>query len=281
MIRAVLKLLRWPNLLLLLAVQLLAAVRLYDTISVPVAVLVMMTLLSTAAGYVINDILDISADRVNQKQNVFVSGKLAIQTGWKLYLLLLFTGFCCSLYLSYQSRWLFLGIYFAATWLLWLYSKYLKGIPVIGNLVVSLLCALAVLILWYPVQPLAQIPLFLLYLTGFAFVVTWIREVVKDLEDMSGDRVAGYQTFPLVFGRRPAKLLVSFLTCVTTAGMILGLLSIKGNGLLPDIMGYLTSILLVTTIVLTWINTPEGPPYHRMSFLLKLAMLTGTLSLVL
>jgi 4-hydroxybenzoate polyprenyltransferase len=103
-----------------------------------------------------------------------------------------------------------------SAWLLWLYSNTLKRKPFIGNVAVALLTGLSILVvdaLFYPHHSLIWI------YALFAFFMTLVREIVKDIEDLKGDNTFGCRTLPILIGIRRTKaviflILIVFLTLV-------------------------------------------------------------------
>lgn len=242
--------------------------------------LVLMTVLSAAGGYIINDLMDREADQKNGRNNVLNSGNVSAQTARRSYLWSLIFGALFSVDLSKWSLH-FLWLYVVVILFLWLYSKYLKRLPLIGNLAVSTYCAGAVGILWSPAQPLHEMPKELMALTVFAFLVTLIREIVKDLEDMEGDKQVGDKTLPIEAGVSWSILLVILLHLVVIAGLFYPEVRPRIADIPVFSFWVLTLILFFATPVYLAIKARERVSYHRISLLLKLAMLTGTLFIVL
>ncbi len=150
-----------------------------------------------AAGNAENDVLDAAADRVNRPDRPLPSGRLSTRTATATAALLYVAGIALPAFLSPAHALLALGM--AA--LLWTYNRRWKRRPLSGNLCVSLLCALAVLFPEWPGLPRAT-----LLPALFAFLATLAREIAKDLQDIPGDRAAGYRTWPLVSGAaHPAR----------------------------------------------------------------------------
>jgi len=178
------------------------------------ALLVTTTILIAASGYLINDLLDYETDLINKPNAVFVNRVFPNQTVWVIYWSTILIGFAIAWYLAvYVKNLPLVLIYPAAVLLLYYYSKSLKKMPLIGNMVVAVFCAfVAGIILFADRENFAQMTgqggevavLFGGYL-WFAFLSTLLREIVKDIEDMEGDARLGLQTLPLRFGEKTAK----------------------------------------------------------------------------
>ncbi len=303
---AVAKLIRLPNLLLVALTQWL----LYHEVLRPAFALyqisfrlnyayfliyVGVTLLITAGGYTINDIVDRDADLANRPDRVVIGRFLSLQSAYWLYIFFSLFGFFLAVYLAfYVDKLPLLGIYPLAVGLLYAYSVWLKKQPLIGNLVVALFCAGVPASVWLAEFPsikelcvvapsLGQkvVNLFSWY-TSFAFLVNLFREIVKDLEDMSGDALVGYRTTPIAWGASTAKIVA----CISGISL-LGLLVYYGF-IFQRLFGAAVIAFLIFALILPLIISfqrlliaREKRQYHRISTMIKLIMLSGIVLLVL
>ncbi len=159
------------------------------------------SVLIAAAGYIINDYFDLNIDQVNKPASIVV--QKIIKRRWAIFwhLGLSVAGMLITLYVSHHiGNWLIALINLVCVLLLWFYSTTFKRQFLIGNLVIALLTAWVVLVLYvseldvvtltrnaiYQVTMTRVFKLAMLY-GGFAFVISLIREVVKDMEDIAGD----------------------------------------------------------------------------------------------
>lgn len=255
------------------------------------ALLVLSTVLITAAGNVINDFHDVKADRVNHPEKVvidrFVSRRQAIVS----HLVLNFVGSTLGVFISFYhwQPWLAL-IFLGVPFILWLYSLSFKHQPLIGNLVVSILTAtvpMLVILFEYPLlkeshaeQLVYEPGLFhpILYWIAifalFAFLVNLIRELVKDGQDVEGDAETGSRTLALIIGLKNLRMLVFGLSLVTL--LILGVVFIL---FLPDwlSLGYFGLLLFIPfvylMVLITQVKSPDD--WKRVSLMAKLIMLFG------
>lgn len=174
-----------------------------------------VTVLITASGYLINDYFDYESDRLNSKSN-----KIPRFHNLYYYLFIVVLGFCLALGIALHiGKPLLTLIYLVAVGLLFLYSAAWKKRVLIGNLVVALFSAFAVLILLYAeldhVLNISNrsakswiIPF--LGFSVFAFLISMVREIIKDIEDVDGDKAADYRTLPIVHGIPRAKSIAAF-----------------------------------------------------------------------
>lgn len=153
--------------------------------------------LTTAAGNTINDIYDIDIDRINRPERPLPSFMITLKQAWVFYILLVITSLGLSLFFN---QFAFL-IVLLSSLLLMLYSLSVKRVPVFGNVVISFLTAYTFIFAGMVVGNVrgALIP------AGFAFLINMIREVIKDMEDIGGDKLAGVRTLPISYGIKVSK----------------------------------------------------------------------------
>lgn len=157
-----------------------------------------------SAGNIINDIYDLGIDKVNRPERPLPSGKISKNSALILYFLLI----AASLILSWFINLYAFIIVIIATILLVLYSKFLKRVLFVGNILVALLTGLVFIFGGVAVRnPSAAIIPAL-----FAFLINFIREIVKDMQDVDGDKNAGVNTFPIRYGFQKSKILILLIT---------------------------------------------------------------------
>ena len=223
-----------------------------------------------AAGNSINDFYDVDVDKINRPDRPLPSGILAPKN------VLIF---CVVLSLMALTLSLLINIYafiisIISIILLFLYSYKLKRIPLIGNVIVSLLTALAFIFGGVVVGnvTLAIIP------AVFAFLINLIREVIKDMEDFDGDTRLGIDTFPIRFGDRASKRLVIGVT------VILVLFTLIPFGFhIYSIEFFLIVMIIVNPILVYIVKSIFGDSSKqnlgRISSLLKLNMVIGLIAI--
>ena len=188
---------------------------------------VIATILITASGYIINDIYDIETDRINKPDKRIIQVHLSISNAWKIYFSMILTGALISLYLAVQRNdLLYWFIYPIAVFLLYGYSRWFKGIPYVGNILVSLFCAEvpgifylseASILIELKIKDLSSFlslhGLLLSYVI-FAFLTNLYREIVKDLQDEAGDKLANIHTAAVYYGKKNTKFVALFIASV-------------------------------------------------------------------
>jgi len=157
-----------------------------------------------ASGNVINDIYDIGIDKINKPLRPLPSKKITIKEAYALYFIFIVTSIFISALVNEKA----LAIVLISILLLLFYSKYLKRIPLVGNLTVAFLTGLVFIFGGVVVgnPSAAMVP------AAFAFLINLIREIVKDMEDVEGDTKSGVVTFPVKFGSQKSKLFISLIT---------------------------------------------------------------------
>lgn len=256
--------------------------------------LVFVTVLITAIGYVINDILDYPVDQINRPEGLIVERKISFQASYWLIAVMSLTGFFIALYLSFFVRQLhLLFLYPAALAGLYLYSAFLKKQWLIGNLLIGLYCAGAGAVLWLAELPaLKQVAredpdlafltqTLFLWFAGFAFLATVFREIIKDMEDLKGDQKGGYRTLPIKMGVETAR------KTAFTAGLILLTFigyygwtyrdQFSNSAVLYILLA--VAMPLLGTLSYLW-KAQSSRQFHQISQLAKFIILTGILLLL-
>ncbi|MBX2900217.1 MAG: geranylgeranylglycerol-phosphate geranylgeranyltransferase [Cyclobacteriaceae bacterium] len=201
---ALIRLTRFWNLVIIALAQYFAACFLIDRSALwdwRLLVLTVSTGIIAAAGYIINDYYDIKIDLINKPERVVIgkgiTRRYALLFHTSLSLIGVALGFLVGLRIG--------AIHVVSAFLLWWYSNNLKRQPFIGNVIVALLTAAAVVlvtILYYQFYALVII------YAVFAFFMTLVREIVKDMEDLKGDNTFGCKTLPIVWGLRKTKWVI-------------------------------------------------------------------------
>ena len=309
LIAAFLRLVRLPNLVIIAVTQLLfyftlvhpfysANEDVYSTFtSRHFILLIVSSLLIAAAGNIINDYFDLNIDEVNKPEKKIID-KL-IKRRWAIVMHIVFsvTGILLGFYIDFQTPVFWLGFSnLICVLLLFGYSISLKKKLLVGNILVSLLTAWVILVCFFcyyrafhcykcevsewQAELRRFIRISFLY-ASFAFVISLIREVVKDMEDMEGDVRYGCRTMPIVWGIPASKVFVAVWVVV-----LIGMISVVQFYVLQ--LGWLWSAMYCIALIilpLVWIlrklfmaQVPKD--YHELSNVIKFVMLTGLLSMI-
>jgi 4-hydroxybenzoate polyprenyltransferase len=169
--------------------------------------LVAATMCTAAAGYIINDYYDIKIDVLNKPARVVIGRYITRRQALFAHTLLNMLALSMAFWLGK----LVFTITFISAFMLWLYSNRLKRQPLIGNITVAILTATAVMLpaIYYQ-KNLLLVGVF----ATFGFFISLIREVIKDMEDMYGDKQHGCLTLPIWVGIRKTKKIIYMIQAV-------------------------------------------------------------------
>ncbi len=221
-----------------------------------------------AAGYIINDYYDVKIDLVNKPHRVVIGQGITRRYALLFHTLLSTTGVFIGFFLGWR-----IGlINFAAAFLLWWYSNDLKRQPFIGNLVVALLAGISIAM----VDALYQTGSALIFIYGlFAFFMTLIREMIKDMEDVRGDNTFGCRTLPIIWGIRRTKWLIYGVMSLFVASVILL------NGYFAHIQYFYLMLLFIPLVwlLVNLVRADTRQSFAWLSSFCKMIMLMGVLSM--
>lgn len=304
LLKAFLRLIRYPNLIYIALTQFL----LQYCVVAPVLqsqgvmpsltwtafwLLCASTVFIAAAGYIINDYFDINIDIINKPQKMVLDKIISRRWAMAWHTILNLAGVSIGFIVATQIGQIYLGFtQVLCSLLLWFYSTSFKRQVLIGNVVISLLTGLSVLVIGLYekqiyesfaaiISPLGRR---LIQIIGsyavFAFVISLVREIVKDLEDMIGDAKDGCRTIPIVWGVKAAKRLCYGLLLGTEGLIILAQVRIATLGWVWAMVYLFVLVQLPIAYVYLLLRKAASPAdYHRISTLVKLIMLTGILSM--
>lgn len=299
----ILNLIRWKNLLMIASVQLLIKYALFEpflkTTNLTITLngfgfclLILSTLCIAAAGNIINDVYDVATDVVNKPTKVIVGSKISEKTAFTLFIVLNVMGVLIGFYLSnLVGRSGFFAIFVTISALLYVYASYLKPTLLLGNIMISVMVALSILIVGiFELIPAiteqnqaTQLTFFkiLLDYALFAFLMNLAREIIKDLEDVDGDYKAGMNTLPIAIGRERASKISFVVTLVPLFGSAYYIAKYLYKYEL--FIGYFLIFIIAPLlyIAIRTFSAKSKKEYRHISTMLKLVMLFGMLSLLL
>jgi 4-hydroxybenzoate polyprenyltransferase len=295
-----LQLVRWPNLLIIGLIFLLAKTQLVDPIAEITGfescllaghwvLLTVATVLIAASGNVVNDIFDQDIDRINKPHKQIIGKEISEAQAWNLYYALSSIGLGAGIWLCYSmgnvsSSLIFMlvsgGLYF--------YSYSYKRQFLIGNVVVSMLAGLVPFMpvyLYIICRPDSWMQLpwnpLLVAFGFFSLITTLIRELIKDMEDIKGDQLLRCQTVPIVMGMKTTKTLVVLLILVLIGAVakMQHAWFVEGDKI---ILGYFLVAVQLPAIVLIAqvLRSNSSKQFYLASNLTKLIMVGGILSMV-
>lgn len=305
LLKAFIKMVRLPNLIFIALTQVLF----YECIIRPILdpqtitpaigrisllFLVLSSVFIAAAGYIINDYFDINIDQVNKpRQNVIDS---IVSRRWAMlwHMIISGAGVLFSIYVFIRtSLWYIPLASLGCVFLLFVYSLSLKQKLLIGNVLISLLTAWVIMVLFLSEARLSAaispeqlnashkiIRLGLLY-SAFAFIISLIREAIKDMEDIEGDRRYGCQTMPIRWGMNASKVYVALWLVVLIILVIVTQAYVSQfRWWWPNLYSTVLIIFPLGYIFYQLFKASGPRQFHQLSSITKLVMLTGILSII-
>lgn len=229
------------------------------------------TVIIAASGYIINDYHDVKIDMINKPGRVIIGEYLSRRVALILYLLFCMVGISLGFLVSFKVG----LINFFAAGILWAYSVKFKKTALLGNLSIAMLTALTVLII-YVWKPFLGGKALLAY-AWFAFIITLIREIIKDIEDIRGDKAYDCKTLPIIWGIAKTVRFVQVLIWLMTGSLIfLGF--ITTNIYLQISAGVIIIQLLYLSFNLSKTDTVKG--FKKLGKFCKYIMITGILAML-
>ncbi len=251
-------------------------------------------MLIAAAGYIINDYFDLNIDQINKPDKVVVNHGVSRRWAIFWHMLLSLLGFFFTvLALSPFQFWYLVLANLLCIVMLWLYSTNFKRQLLIGNVVLSLLTSWVILIIYFSKTPItfesvtstdgADIRLFRLTMlfAAFAFVISLVREVLKDMEDRIGDQQYGCRTMPIIWGLQASRVFIYVWLIVLAGTLILLQFYVIAYGWWLSITYCLLLIVIPLLLVLRKLASAQTQhDFHSLSNRIKWIMLTGILSML-
>jgi 4-hydroxybenzoate polyprenyltransferase len=294
------ELIRYQNLLMLALMQFIFRYGFLKLQNIPLAladwqywILVLATVCIAAGGYIINNIFDVETDTENKPENVIVGKFISETKAYNLYIGFTVIGVAMGFYLSNViNKPSFASIFIVIAATLYFYATSLKQSLLIGNFIVALLLSFSVIIIGifdlFPITNEENRPVMgllfgiLLDYAIFAFIINFIREIVKDLQDVNGDLSQGMNTLPIILGVKKTTKLVFGLSIIPVI-LILNYINTNlfASGLFFGTLYGLVFILaplLYFTIKIWQAKTTQD--FHHLSTVLKWILFFGILSIV-
>jgi 4-hydroxybenzoate polyprenyltransferase len=254
------------------------------------ALLVFATICIAAGGYIINNIFDTDTDLDNKPNDVLIGKSISETLAYNLYVTFTLIGVCIGFYLSNViMKPSFLLFFIIPSALLYIYATSLKQMLLIGNIVIACLLSFSIIIIGiFMIIPatddankkaMTTVLSVLFDFAIIAFIINFIREIVKDLEDIIGDKNQEMQTLPIVFGVKKTTKLVFVLSFIP----IISILYYVYNYLFQlqyatlFILGFIIGPMIYFSIKI-WSATTKTD-FHHLSNVLKIVVLFGIISI--
>ncbi len=233
-------------------------------------ILAISTVIIASAGYIINDYYDIKIDLINKPEKTLIGRVITRRRALVWHLSLTFTGVLLGFYNG-----LLVGLlHCLSAFLLWFYSNTLKRQPLSGNICIAFLSGLSI----YMVAVLYRDQYLHVFIYSlFAFYISFIREVIKDIQDLKGDSTFGCRTLPILWGIRRTKKVIYGIIVLFIVNIML---------FFPLFTFWMIVYMFVLVIfplllMVYWIDKSDTlKDFRNISSYCKMIMLTGIGSLI-
>jgi 4-hydroxybenzoate polyprenyltransferase len=299
--RTIFNMLRVPNLLIIaftfLMLRYLVFIPVYSSFSMTPGmgslqylIMITATILIAAAGYVSNDYFDVVTDRINKPEKQYIGKQISPGSALVIALLLSFAAIILSTWLTLIIRsWMPATLLLIALAVVWWYAVQLKKSYLWGNIAVACMSAGTIAMAWLVETQCSQIPSetsqiitrIVSVISIFAFLLTLLREILKDIEDIKGDRLIDCKSLPIVKGIAFTKSTLFVITLTTIILLAIAQIYLFQYQRFTAVLWLLICVEIPLICFATALQKSKTKTeYHRLSSLLKLIMLTGILTVI-
>lgn len=250
--------------------------------------LVFSTVLICAAGYIINDYYDVEIDSINKPEKQIIGKFISPQKAFTSYLILSGLGLAIGVYLSIIiGFWKLTTLFVIAIFLLYFYSSSFKRTPLLGNIIVAFLSGLSILLILFFEPALyrlarpadyfiaGMVTKYIIGISIFAFTLTVVREIVKTMEDVEGDKKMGAKTIAVKWGILTSKIVAVLFLVFTIAALLYILLEVLNRDH-KIYFYYLNALNLFLLFIGVKIFTAKTKlQFNAVSTMVKISMLIG------
>ena len=311
LIAAFFRLIRWPNLLFIALTQIFfyyfvlhasvineSGENFIKQRSSLFILLVISSVLIAAAGYIINDYFDLKIDAINKPQKIVVDR--IVKRRWAIVWHLIFSsiGIIFSFYISYKTKIYSIDIVnFLCVFMLWFYSTTFKRKLLSGNVIISTLTAWVIVSVYlfsgvkvleyhgwnfsgYVFDARKLFKLTMLY-SGFAFVLSLIREVVKDIEDMNGDARYNCRTMPIAWGLPATRVFIGVWMVVLISTIFISIFyAFQSGWKVGSVYSFIFILIPLFYIMIKLLKAESVKDYRKLSLAIKFTMFAGIISMI-
>jgi len=270
---------RGYNILIIILAQYLAAIYILApnlplrkvVLDINLFVIVLASALVIASGYIINNFYDAEKDLINKPTKTMldrlVSQRFKLTTYFILNLLAVFA----ASYVSFKAVLFFSAYIFG----IWFYSHKLKKVPFLGNFVSSTLAItpfFAVFVYYRNFETVIFVH------AMFLFLIILSREMIKDLENITGDLAQNYRTIPIIYGSKVSKFCIAILILLTLIPSLLLILKYDVGYMNYYFTGCVALLLLFLILLYKASTKKEFVGLHN---ILKMIIVAGVFSILL
>ena len=308
------KIIRWENLIIISLSQIFIKFFFIDffiqedqLLNANFVILLIVTILIAASGYIVNDIYDYNLDQINKPEKVVLGKFLKSRDAIIIYMMFNCLAIVLSIFLCMKiEQEIYILVFLLIIYCLWLYSKKLKKYKIIGNILIAFFISLSILnVPLFSYKNILSDDRFFVFLiisifSVLAFLINVKREIIKDIEDIEGDKIHKVKSLPIIFGTKKSKLVTIIIgiilmfaisSLITFQILILRsdlLLDVGGNQFSnPQIWGanYISIIYMFIILIMFFyvelliLNATTKTNFTKASKLLKYLMLLSLLSI--
>ena len=308
------KIIRWKNLIIISLSQIFIKFFFIDffiqkdqLLNENFVILLIVTILIAASGYIVNDIYDYNLDQINKPEKVVLGKFLKSRDAIIIYMMFNSLAIMLSIFLCIKiEQEIYILVFLLIIYCLWLYSKKLKKYKIIGNILIAFFISLSILnVPLFSYKNILSDDRFFVFLiisilSVLAFLINVKREIIKDIEDIEGDKMHKVKSLPIIFGTKKSKLVTIIIgiilmfaisSIITFQILILRsdlLLDVGGNQFSnPQIWGanYISIVYMFIILIMFFyaelliLNATSKTNFTKVSKLLKFLMLLSLLSI--
>ncbi|MGI0106270.1 geranylgeranylglycerol-phosphate geranylgeranyltransferase [Salinimicrobium sp. WS361] len=292
-----LKLVRPFNLLMIIITQVLVKYFLFEPFGIDTtlsnfsfSLLVFSMICLAAAGNIINDLHDTATDKVNKPQKMLIGIKISEKVAWNWFIALNILGVGIGFYLSnLVGKPSFVALFIIPSAFLYFYATQIKGTVLVGNLVVSVMVAMIIVMVGiFDLVPAitsenltTQKVMFsiLVDYAIFAFLVNFLREIVKDQEDITGDYNAGYKTLPVLLGRSRTNFIIFAIALLPLTGILYYLYTYLYESRAAILYVLIAVVAPLLYFMVKIVGAGNKKEFHHLSLVLKIVLAAGIFSI--
>ncbi|MDT7829214.1 geranylgeranylglycerol-phosphate geranylgeranyltransferase [Pricia sp. S334] len=233
--------------------------------------IVVASALVIASGYIINNFYDAEKDLINKPRKSMLDRLVSQRFKLSSYFVLNLLSVFAASYVSFRAVLFFSAYIFG----IWFYSHKLKRVPFLGNFVSATLAISPFFVVFVYYKNFDTV---IFVHAMFLFLLILAREMIKDLENMSGDMAQNYETIPILYGSKVSKLLISGLIVLTLIPSLLLITKFDVGQMHYYFMGCVVLLLLFLVLLL---RSNSKKDYVWLHNILKLIIVVGVFSILL
>lgn len=259
--------------------------------------LLISTLLISIGGYIINDIADINPDSINKPGKNIISNEISIKNAYRIYWIVTIVGVLMGTGISYFLNQTNFGLIFLfSAGLLWYYSQKYQCQPFIGNIVIAVLSSVSFGLVWLFefsalsnnaivfVNAQSKFPfltsIVFIYM-GFAFLVTLLREIIKDAQDYKGDNRFGCRTLAVIYGLTTSRNIAIIIAYISLLASIFAQYFFLVSEMYFMVGGFMLVDIMFLIIIFHLHRDTVYQKLSYLSLLLKIIMLIGIFTMII